>query len=122
MVCDCEGYEDDLFTPEVNSQAQGLPDGQDWTSDNAKTQQYDGYKVQAVLNEIDGFDHSRSDNVGMPALLGMNFQSVSTAQKLPTSGGQPGGYQADGTPGKLGQCLAEDEETSPWEPLHVFLG
>jgi hypothetical protein len=91
----------DLFTPEVNSQAQGLPDGQDWTSDNAKTQQYDGYKVQAVLNEIDGFDHSRSDNVGMPALLGMNFQSVSTAQKLPTSGGQPGGYQADGTPGPV---------------------
>jgi hypothetical protein len=91
----------DLFTPEVNSQAQGLPDGQDWTSDNAKTQQYDGYKVQAVLNEIDGFDHSRSHNVGMPALLGMNFQSVSTAQKLPTSGGEPGGYQADGTPGPV---------------------
>jgi hypothetical protein len=91
----------DLFTPEVNSQAEGLPAGQDWTKDNAKTQQYDGYKVQAVLNEIDGFDHSRSTRVGMPALLGLNFQSVSTAQKLPTSGGQPGGYQADGTPGPV---------------------
>jgi len=91
----------DLFTPEINSQGAGLPPGQDWTTDNAKTQQYDGYKVQAVLNEIDGYDHSRSTQVGMPALLGMNFQSVSTAQKLPTSGGQPGGYQADGTPGPL---------------------
>jgi arylsulfatase A-like enzyme len=32
----------------------------------------------------------------------MNFQSVSTAQKLPTSGGKPGGYLADGvTPGPV---------------------
>jgi predicted AlkP superfamily pyrophosphatase or phosphodiesterase len=32
----------------------------------------------------------------------MNFQSVSTAQKLPTSGGRPGGYMADGvTPGPV---------------------
>jgi len=37
----------------------------------------------------------------MPSLLGMNFQSVSTAQKLPTSGGQPGGYQANRTPGPV---------------------
>jgi hypothetical protein len=91
----------DLFTPEINSQADGLPAGLDWTKDNAETQQYDNYKVQAVLNEIDGYDHSRSTKVGMPALLGMNFQSVSTAQKLPLSGGQPGGYQANGTPGPV---------------------
>ena len=31
----------------------------------------------------------------------MNFQTVSTAQKLPTSDGLPGGYTADGTPGPL---------------------
>jgi hypothetical protein len=37
----------------------------------------------------------------MPTLLGMNFQSVSTAQKLPLSGGKAGGYQADGTPGPV---------------------
>ena len=30
----------------------------DWTTDNALTMQYDSYKVQAVLNEINGFDHS----------------------------------------------------------------
>jgi hypothetical protein len=29
----------DLFTPEINSQAEGLAPGQDWTNDNAKTQQ-----------------------------------------------------------------------------------
>ncbi|MFZ0118576.1 MAG: alkaline phosphatase family protein [Pseudonocardiaceae bacterium] len=92
----------DLFTPEINSQADGLPAGQDWTKDNAKTQQYDGYKTQAIRNEIDGFDHSRTHHVGVPAIFGMNFQSVSTAQKLPTSGGKPGGYLADGvTPGPV---------------------
>ncbi len=92
----------DLFTPEINSQAGGLPAGQDWTSDNAKTQQYDGYKVQAILNEIDGYDHSRTTKVGVPAIFGMNFQTVSTAQKLPTSDGLTGGYLADGvTPGPL---------------------
>ena len=92
----------DLFTPEINSQADGLPTGQDWTKDNAKTQQYDGYKTQAIRNEIDGFDHGRTSHVGVPAIFGMNFQSVSTAQKLPTSGGRPGGYMADGvTPGPV---------------------
>jgi hypothetical protein len=92
----------DLFTPEINSQADGLPTGLDWTKDNAKTQQYDGYKTQAIRNEIDGFDHGRTSHVGVPAIFGMNFQSVSTAQKLPTSGGRPGGYMADGvTPGPV---------------------
>ena len=32
--------------------------GDDWTTDNALTQQYDAYKVKAVLNEIKGYDHS----------------------------------------------------------------
>ncbi|HET9255830.1 MAG TPA: alkaline phosphatase family protein [Pseudonocardiaceae bacterium] len=92
----------DLFTPEINSQADGLPAGKDWTKDNAKTQQYDAYKAQAIRNEIDGFDHSRTTHGGVPAIFGMNFQSVSTAQKLPASGGQPGGYLADGvTPGPV---------------------
>jgi arylsulfatase A-like enzyme len=57
--------------------------------------------VQAVLNEIAGYDHSGTTNVGVPAIFGMNFQTVSTAQKLPTSDGLTGGYQADGTPGPL---------------------
>jgi Type I phosphodiesterase / nucleotide pyrophosphatase len=92
----------DLFTPEINSDAPTLGSPIDWTKDNALTQQYDGYKVQAVINEIDGFDHSGTTNVGVPAIFGMNFQTVSTAEKLPTSGGQPGGYLADGvTPGPV---------------------
>ena len=92
----------DLFTPEINSDAPGFPAGGDWTTDNAATEQYDGYKVKAVLNEIDGFDHSGTKKVGTPAIFGLNFQSVSTAEKLPVSDGLKGGYQADGkTPGPL---------------------
>jgi len=94
-----EGIQD-LFTPEINSNADAS--GDDWTKVNTLTQQYDGYKVRAVLNQIDGYDHSRSVKLGTPAIFGMNFQTVSTAQKLPTSGGQPGGYLADGvTPGPV---------------------
>jgi hypothetical protein len=89
----------DLFTPEINSAADNS--GDDWTTDNALTQEYDSTKVAAVLNEIDGYDHSRSRQVGTPAVFGMNFQTVSTAEKLPTSDGLTGGYNADGTPGPL---------------------
>ena len=92
----------DYFTPEINSQALGFPAGDDWTKDNAATMQYDSYKVQAILNEIDGFDHSRKNHVGVPAIFGMNFQTISTAQKLPTSDGLTGGYLPGGTvPGPL---------------------
>jgi hypothetical protein len=105
---------DDLFTPEINANA-FKPDGTAWTAngkpvdytgDNAATMQYDDYKVQAVLNEIAGLDHSGSQHVGVPALFGMNFQTVSTAEKLPTSDGLAGGYvlgPKGPTPGPLVQ-------------------
>jgi hypothetical protein len=97
----------DLFTPEINSEAlepngKPYPGGGDWTSDNAATIQYDSYKVRAVINEIDGYDHSRTHKVGVPAIFGMNFQTVSTAQKLLTSDRLAGGYLAGtDTPGPL---------------------
>jgi hypothetical protein len=90
---------DDLFTPEINSVADAA--GDDWTTDNALTQEYDSFKVQAVLNEIDGYDHSRTHRVGEPAVFGMNFQTVSTAEKLPVSDGLRGGYTTSGAPGPL---------------------
>ena len=39
-------------------------------------------------------------------------------------GGRPGGVDraTQGNPGKVGWCFAEDEEGSPWEPLHVWRG
>jgi hypothetical protein len=82
---------DDFFAPEIDSQAvepNGVPypvDGA-WTADNAATKQYDSYKVQAVINWINGYDHSGSGpKVGTPAIYGMNFQTVSTAEKLKSS-------------------------------------
>jgi hypothetical protein len=103
---------DDLFTPEINSaalQSSGTAYGGDWTSDNAATRQYDSYKAQAVLTEIDGHDHTGSGpRVGVPAIFGMNFQTISTAEKLPRSQGMVGGPQLNGgylpgtrTPGPL---------------------
>ena len=104
---------DDFFTPEINSSASQSaptdPSQPDWTTDNLKTQQYDNYKVEAVLNWINGHRHDGTGNPGTPALFGMNFQSVSTGQKLPTSntegdlsGNAAGGYLPDGaTPGPV---------------------
>jgi len=104
---------DDLFTPEVNSAAPaaytditGAPG--DWTSNNFATRQYDHYKVRAVLNEIDGRDHSGRRHAAVPGVFGMNFQTISTAEKLPSSIDPStgkfyaGGYLSDGhTPGPL---------------------
>ena len=104
---------DDYFTPEINSSANPSaptdPNQPDWTKDNLSTQQYDNYKVQAVLNWIAGHRHDGSGSPGTPAIFGMNFQTVSTAQKLPTSrtegdtsGTAAGGYLTDGaTPGTV---------------------
>jgi hypothetical protein len=84
---------DDLFTPEIDSFALE-PGGTPYPGDS--------YKVQAVLNEIDGFDHSGTTKVGVPAIFGMNFQTVSTAEKLLKSDGLNGGYlPGTTTPGPL---------------------
>jgi hypothetical protein len=89
----------DSFDPEIDSNA---PGGGSWTSDNANTMQYDDYKVQAVINWIDGYNHQRTQHIGTPAIFGMNFQTVSTAEKLPSSDGLTGGYlPGTDTPGPL---------------------
>ena len=104
---------DDFFTPEINSSANiNAPTAAkqpDWTTDNLFTQKYDNYKVEAVINWINGHRHDGSGNPGTPAIFGMNFQTVSTGQKLPISrtnndmsGTAAGGYLADGaTPGPV---------------------
>jgi hypothetical protein len=100
----------DYFTPEINSLANvtaGAGD-QDWTKDNMLTRMYDTFKVDAVVNEINGLDHSGTIKQGVPAIFGMNFQTVSTAEKLPNSSSSTprvalnGGYVDNGnTPGPL---------------------
>jgi hypothetical protein len=95
---------EEFFTPEINSNAPSdSPNGGDFTKDNLDTQFYDALKVEAVLRWAHGRHHDGSPNPsGVPALYGMNFQAVSTAQKLNTSrflGGSGtglGGYASSG--------------------------
>ena len=87
---------DDFFAPEIASQAIGYPAGVSYDADVDANMQYDSYKVQSVLNEIDGYNHSRTERVGVPALFGMNFQVVTTAEQLPESDGLAGGYLPGG--------------------------
>jgi arylsulfatase A-like enzyme len=58
----------------------------DFTGTVPAVEWYDGIKVQAILNEINGFDHTGTTPLPTPALFGMNFQSVSVGQKLQCCG------------------------------------
>jgi predicted AlkP superfamily pyrophosphatase or phosphodiesterase len=60
--------------------------GSDFTSSIDGVEYYDGIKVQAILNEIDGLDHTGKRHLGTPAIFGMNFQAVSVGQKLKIGG------------------------------------
>ncbi|HEY1312993.1 MAG TPA: alkaline phosphatase family protein [Steroidobacteraceae bacterium] len=108
---------DDFWGPEINSVPVALPqfsgcspvpfadptpdDG--WTNSFDDIQCYDQLHVQAVINEIDGYNHDRSAKVGVPTLFGTNFQSVSVGEKLakdPVSGLKGGYTDVLGTPGQ----------------------
>jgi hypothetical protein len=127
---------DDFYGPEINSIPVALPqfsgcapvpyadptpdDG--WTNSFADIQCYDSLHVQAVINQIDGYNHDRSHKVGVPMLFGTNFQAVSVGEKLavdPVTGLKGGYTDVLGTPGQalveqidfvdrsLGQMVAE---------------
>jgi len=72
---------DDLYTPEVNSNDPIT--GQDTTTGYCSIQRNDVLKAQAVINEINGLPSTGgATKVGVPTILGMNFQAVSVGQKL----------------------------------------
>jgi hypothetical protein len=85
---------DDYYSPEINSNVVALPgvpgcspvrdptNTGSWTDSFANIQCYDSLKVQAILNEINGKDHSGTVRRPVPELFGMNFQVVSVGQKL----------------------------------------
>jgi len=90
----------DLFTPEIA--ANGT------RSSVAKTEAYDDLKVRAILNEVDGKDHSGRRALGVPNLFGMSFQAVSVAQMLPG-----GGYTSSkGTPSAMLQDALDHTDAS----------
>ncbi|HMD64503.1 MAG TPA: alkaline phosphatase family protein [Stellaceae bacterium] len=96
----------DFFAPEINSDLSDAnialthtllgpnfstaPDptsrGGDFTSAIDAVEFYDGLKVRAILNEINGSDHTGKHSMSTPAIFGMNFQSVSVGQKLKGNG------------------------------------
>lgn len=56
------------------------------SSDLARVVRFDDARVEAIVNEIDGFDHSRAKRVGVPGIFGMTFQALAVAQKQPSDG------------------------------------
>jgi hypothetical protein len=102
---------DDFFAPEINSVATNLvptaPADDDYTTNYAETEVYDDFKVQAILNQIDGkwsddglagATDTAGATPGVPAIFGMNFQAVSVAQKNGRTTGHGGYEDAAGTP------------------------
>jgi hypothetical protein len=105
---------DDYYSPEINSIPVALPSvpgcnplpdqtavssSNAWTDSFENIKCYDSLKVQAILNEIDGKDHSGKYRKPVPKLFGMNFQVVSVGQKLIEKNVGTGGYRDNiGTP------------------------
>src|SRR5580700_1966001 len=100
---------DDYYSPEVNSAVVALPgvktlDGVScdpirdtvgaaaWNASFENIQCYDAIKVYALLNQIAGKTHSGAPAV-VPAVFGMNFQSVYVGQSVNEAGVASGGYK-----------------------------
>jgi hypothetical protein len=103
---------DDLYTPEINSDPHKAPKGlvngvdlnaalamcdgttnslpttklADYTTCLPTVEAYDDTKVQAVINWIDGKLADGSAAAPVPTIFGMNFQTISVAEKLPIGG------------------------------------
>ena len=143
---------DDYYSPEINSNVVNLPGvttplGQScatipdanadltaWTNSFQNIQCYDTLKVNAILNEIDGFNHNRSKQTKVPTIFGMNFQAVSVGQKLIEKGVGTGGYmEGTGTPtshllreiqfvdAAIGQWVAELKKQGLWDSTLIII-
>ncbi|MGA2021378.1 MAG: alkaline phosphatase family protein [Candidatus Sulfotelmatobacter sp.] len=100
---------DDYYSPEVDSTVVPLPGVKTvegvpcdpirdplgtsaWNASFENIQCYDAIKVYALLNEIAGKTHSGKPAV-VPAVFGMNFQSVYVGQSVNEAGVAVGGYK-----------------------------
>jgi hypothetical protein len=75
---------DDLYTPELHHNAS--------SKSLEKIEAFDDLRLKAILNEIDGKDHTGSHAAPVPAIFGMTFQAVTVGQKLKAGMG----YSDDG--------------------------
>ncbi len=107
---------DDFYSPEINSNVVALPkvttpDGLNcetipdtsadltaWTNSFKNIKCYDTLKSNAILNEIEGWNHLGTSKTKTPTIFGMNFQAVSVGQKLIENGSKGGYLDAAGTP------------------------
>ena len=100
---------DDYYSPEVNSTVVPLPGVKTlegaacnpirdtvgvsaWNASFKNIQCYDAIKVYALLNQIAGKTHSGAPST-VPAVFGMNFQSVYVGQSVNEAGVAVGGYK-----------------------------
>src|SRR5207253_8117345 len=136
---------DDLFVLEING-VNACPGCNVATTKSLDaTKYFDDTKVQGILNQINGLDHTGATNVGVPTIFGMNFQAVSVAQRLKTnktttgttatgSEAGPGGYlDGTGTPSSLltealdhtdaslGQIIAELDINGLLDTTYIIL-
>ncbi|MGA8599540.1 MAG: alkaline phosphatase family protein [Bryobacteraceae bacterium] len=105
---------DDFYAPEVDSAVVALPgvttslgascaavrdttNLSSWTNSFANIQCYDALKVNALLNEIGGKTHTGAA-AKIPAVFGMNFQSVYIGESVNEPGVGSGGYQNAAAP------------------------
>jgi len=113
---DGSGVLDDFYSPEINSNVVALPkvttaDGQScetvpdsgadltaWTNSFKNIKCYDTLKVNAILREIEGWNHLGTAKTKTPTIYGMNFQAVSVGEKLIESGTKGGYLDGAGTP------------------------
>jgi len=65
------------------------PTNDDYTGSFQNIQCYDGLKVTAIINEIEGMNHDGTAKTKVPTIFGMNFQAVSIGQKLIYQHGTP---------------------------------
>jgi hypothetical protein len=126
---------DDFYAPEINSTVVPLAgvktvlglacdpipdktaDLTAWTNSFENIQCYDTLKANAILNEIDGYNHSRTGRTQVPEIFGMNFQAVSVGQKLIEANVGSGGYLDNtGTPSAflLGEIQFADAAIGQW--------
>jgi len=91
--------------------------------------------VKAVLNEIQGWNHEGTKHVGVPAVLGLNFQAVSVGQKLlvdnsdggcaadtdPAINGKQGGYtDGSGTPSAVLAYGLKKTDDALWQFINAL--
>ena len=110
------GVLDDYYSPEINSNVVNLPgvtaadglgcqtvpdSGADltaWTNSFKNIKCYDTLKVNAIVSEIEGWNHLHTSKAKTPTIYGMNFQAVSVGQKLIENGVKGGYLDGAGTP------------------------